>query len=345
MQEYILYPITLFIISICTLTYGCTYESNPLMSSEESADLYPNRSNIESNTTDQESLTRKTKDLSIHRDTELQDLNIRDMEGSDLYSEVDLTIDGTVEDQDLTELDLSIPHILDQGLINDVSPPPDRDAELGSPTPSEMWTPLDLSQVDAYAIPRSAKIFAREHPNYASIPNIVSMAISNTTLHIPIHIYLIDSEIWTNPEQLIPYLNLVEAYFHQARIQLDFTFPQGEAPAWTDEINQVHLYFAQAMRNPSGAIPDGFGNLPAGKAVINDRLMDRPHVHMNPLFLPGKPIGHEIGHVLGLPHVNVRRFLMAQGTSARNQLELSPQEAVIMRIMALYRFGGDILNE
>ena len=81
------------------------------------------------------------------------------------------------------------------------------------------------------------------------------------------------------------------------------------------------------------------------RIFTKSHTMDRSHVHMNPLFLPGKPIRHEIGHVLGLPHVNVRRFLMAQGTSARNQLELSPEESVIMRIMALYRFGGEIIDD
>ena len=229
-----------------------------------------------------------------------------------------------------TELDATIP------FISDIGP-----NDLPYMT---SWEPLDLSEVDAYRIPRSAKIFARLHPDYDTIPNTVTIAVSNVMIRVPISVYLIDSTIWTESSQLLPYFELVNDYFHQARIQLVFTFRQGQAPLWEANIDQLHIYFTNAMMNPSGAIPDGFGNLPAGKAVLNDRLMNRSHVHANPLFLPGKPIGHEIGHVLGLPHVTPRTFLMAQGTSVSNQLDLTPDEAVIMRIMALHRFGGESIE-
>ena len=219
------------------------------------------------------------------------------------------------------------------------------DAEPPPPPYEATWAPHDLSRVDAYSIPSSAKIFAGQHPAYRMIPEIIALATSNRTIRVSIDVYLIDSRIWTEPEQLMPYFALVSDYFTQARIQLSFTFQEGRAPAWEAARDQLHLYFAYRMMNPRGAIPDGFGNLPAGKAVLNDQLMDRPHVHMNPLFLPGKTIGHEIGHVLGLPHVNPRNFLMAQGTSARNQLDLTAEESVIMRVMALHRFGGEVIDD
>ena len=231
-----------------------------------------------------------------------------------------------------------------------VEPPVDRapprpDAAPPPPPYDDVWEPHDLSRVDAYAIPSSAKIFAGQHPNYRMIPETVARATSNRTIRVPIDVYLIDSAIWTEPAQLLPYFALTRDYFGQARIDLRFTFREGPAPAWEEAPDQLHLYFTAAMMNPRGAIPDGFGNLPAGKAVLNDQLMDRAHVHRNPLFRPGKTIGHEIGHVLGLPHVNPRNFLMAQGTAARNELDLTAEESVIMRIMALHRFGGELLEE
>ena len=228
-------------------------------------------------------------------------------------------------------------------LVDRAPPPPD--AAPPPPPYDDVWEPHDLSRVDAYAIPSSAKIFAGQHPSYRMIPETVARATSNRTIRVPIDVYLIDSAIWTEPAQLLPYFALTRDYFGQARIDLRFTFREGPAPAWEEAPDQLHLYFTEAMMNPRGAIPDGFGNLPAGKAVLNDQLMNRPHVNRNPLFLPGKTIGHEIGHVLGLPHVNPRRFLMAQGTAAQNRLDLTAEESVIMRIMALHRFGGELLEE
>ena len=244
--------------------------------------------------------------------------------------EVERTSEADMYDQEELRTDLDVPVPIDQGIRSDL-----HSDQAG-------WQPLELSRVNAYAIPNSAKIFAEQHPDYSTIPELITQATSNILIRIEINIYLIDSSLWTDPDQLSAYLALVKDYFIQARIQLRFTFKEGPAPAWTEEINQVHLYFTHAMRNPRGALPQGFGNLPAGKAVINDHLMDRPQLHDNPLFLPGKPIGHEIGHVLGLPHVSDRRYLMAQGTSAENQLQITAEEAVIMRVMALFRFGATI---
>lgn len=202
------------------------------------------------------------------------------------------------------------------------------------------WAAHDLTSVDVFSIPSTAKIFSNQHPNYASIPDVVETAISNTTITLNVKVYLVDSAIWTNENQLQPYFDLINEYYNQARIYLDFEYGSGEPPEWDEDINQLHLLFAEAMQNPAGNIPDGFGNLPAGKAVLNDQLMDRVVNHVEPLFNPGKPIGHEIAHVIGLPHVDSLNFLMAQGTTSNNQLDISKQEAVVMRIMALYRFGA-----
>ena len=270
------------------------------------------------------------------------------------YVNVDISMQEVANDFGVMESDFAqifndYGQLPDQFLMSNVDmSEPSEDLDLGidmlPPYVEGVWSPHDLSGVDAYAIPNSAKIFAARHPAYRNIPDIVMAATSNTLIQVPVDIYLIDSMIWVEPEQLSPYLTLVNQYFNQASIRFIFSFKEGEAPAWNNQKDQFHLFFARAMTNPSGAIPDGFGNLPAGKAVINDQIMNRAQVHDNPLFLPGKPIGHELGHVLGLPHVPARNFLMAQGTSARNQLDLSPEEAVIMRIMALHRFGGVLVD-
>ena len=249
---------------------------------------------------------------------------------------VSLDAGGVLLDAGGASLDLGLDMTADMTPLQPDATPPPYD---------ETWTPHDLSGVDAYAIPSSAKIFANQHPDYQTIPETVALATSNRTIRVSIDVYLVDSTIWTEPDQLLPYFALTNDYFTQARIELNFTFREGEAPAWEEDLDQLHLYFTEAMMNPRGATPDGFGNLPAGKAVLNDQLMDRPHVHTNPLFLPGKTIGHEIGHVLGLPHLTPRNFLMAQGTAARNQLDIGPEESVIMRVMALHRFGAEIVEE
>lgn len=214
---------------------------------------------------------------------------------------------------------------------------------IANTSPAEIpipWPALDLTGVNALSIPSSAKIFSNEHPDYTTIPDIIETATSNTSITLNIKVYLIDSAIWTNEDQLKPFFDLVNEYYNQARIYLDFEFESGEPPAFEEDIDQFHLFFAAAMQSPRGNTPDGFGNLPAGKAVLNDQLLDRVVDHVEPLFNPGKPIGHEIGHVIGLPHVPSSNFLMAQGTRSDNQLDITEQEAVIMRIMALYRFGA-----
>lgn len=260
----------------------------------------------------------------------------RDISVADDAGGAALDAGGVLLDAGGASLDLGLDMTADMTPLQPDATPPPYD---------ETWTPHDLSGVDAYAISSSAKIFANQHPDYQTIPETVALATSNRTIRVSIDVYLVDSTIWTEPDQLLPYFALTNDYFTQTRIELDFDFRQGEAPAWEEDVDQLHLYFTAAMMNPRGATPDGFGNLPAGKAVLNDQLMDRPHVHTNPLFLPGKTIGHEIGHVLGLPHLTPRNFLMAQGTAARNQLDIGPEESVIMRVMALHRFGAEIVEE
>ena len=332
MPNYTLDLVRLITLALYIPIYGCTSDSDSVVLLDPSFDLSVNERLNSSSPINQGANLMDALDVSIVGHVNLQDAGTQEINEQEISpQDLGIKMDLALEDQEITSIDFS--------RVDDV------DQTLTPPSPLPTWIPLDLSQVDAYAIPRSAKIFADLHPDYARIPNLISIATSNVQVRVSVHIYLIDSEIWTHSDLLIPYLELVTAYFNQARIQLDFTFQHGQAPNWTEDVNQLHLYFARAMRNPTNRIPDGFGNLPAGKAVLNDRLMDRPHVHMNPLFLPGKPLGHEIGHVLGLPHVNARRFLMAQGTSAQNQLDLSPEEAVIMRVMALYRFGGERIDE
>ncbi|MFZ6769409.1 hypothetical protein ACO0LM_20350 [Undibacterium sp. Di26W] len=207
--------------------------------------------------------------------------------------------------------------------------------------PEYQWQPQDWSTLHAASLPRELRIFANQQPGCEANATLCAAAESNTLIGVNVDVYFKDSAIWTKPEQLLPYMELVNRYYQQARIVFHFRFrPATEIPAWTDHINQLSVIFSAAMPNPAGTVADAFGNLPAGKAVFNDVLMNRPDRHVNRYFAMGKPLGHELGHVLGLAHTQDRALLMTQGTAPQNALVITPEQALIMRMMALQRFGG-----
>ncbi|MBC3920850.1 hypothetical protein H8L32_25520 [Undibacterium sp. CY18W] len=207
--------------------------------------------------------------------------------------------------------------------------------------PEYQWQPLDWSQLHAASLPRELRIFPNQQPGCEANEAMCTAAESNRLIGIHVDVYFKDSAIWNRPEQLLPYMELVNRYYQQARIVFHFRFkPATEIPAWNDNINQLSVIFAAAMPNPAGTVADAFGNLPAGKAVFNDVLMNRPDRHANRYFAMGKPLGHELGHVLGLAHTQDKALLMTQGTSPQNALVITPEQALIMRVMALQRFGG-----
>ena len=205
------------------------------------------------------------------------------------------------------------------------------------------WQALDWSHLRAENLPRALKIFPDQQPVCTANAAICTEAESKKTIGINVDVFFKDSAIWNKPEQLAPYIELVNRYYQQARIGFNFRFrPVSEMPAWNESINQLTVIFASAMPAPAGKIADAFGNLPAGKVVFNDVLMNRQDKHANPYFLIGKPLGHELGHVLGLAHTQDKALLMTQGTSPQNALDILPEQALIMRVMALQRFGGKL---
>ncbi|MBI3731525.1 MAG: hypothetical protein HY254_24770 [Burkholderiales bacterium] len=205
------------------------------------------------------------------------------------------------------------------------------------------WQALDWSHLRAAELPRAFKISPDQQPVCEMNAAICSEAESKKIIAVSVDVFFKDSAIWNKPEQLLPYIELVNRYYQQARITFNFRFrPTNELPAWTENRNQLTVIFASAMPAPTGKVADAFGNLPAGKAVFNDVLMKRQDRHANPYFLVGKPLGHELGHVLGLAHTQDKVLLMTQGTSPQNALEILPEQALIMRVMALQRFGGKL---
>lgn len=205
------------------------------------------------------------------------------------------------------------------------------------------WQALDWSHLRATDLPRELKIFPDQQPACEANVAICREAESKKVIAVNVDVFFKDSAIWNGPEQLQPYIALVNRYYQQAHIVFNFNFlPVSELPAWTENRNQLTVIFASAMPAPAGKVADAFGNLPAGKAVFNDVLMKRQDRHANPYFLMGKPLGHELGHVLGLAHTQDKALLMTQGTSPQNALEILPEQALIMRIMALQRFGGKL---
>ncbi|PXX35358.1 hypothetical protein DFR42_12046 [Undibacterium pigrum] len=203
------------------------------------------------------------------------------------------------------------------------------------------WQARDWSHLQVTDLPRALKIFPEQQPDCALHAAICADAESKKTIVVDVDVFFKDSAIWNRPEQLPAYMALVNRYYQQASISFNFKFrPANELPAWTGNRHQLTVIFASAMPNPAGKIADAFGNLPAGKAVFNDVLMNRQDKHANPYFMMGKPLGHELGHVLGLAHTQDKALLMTQGTSPQNALDILPEQALIMRVMALQRFGG-----
>lgn len=205
------------------------------------------------------------------------------------------------------------------------------------------WQALDWSHLRAADLPRALKIFPVQQPACETNAAICAEAESQKIIAVNVDVFFKDSVIWNKPEQLLPYMELVNRYYQQARIGFNFSFrPASELPAWNDNINQLTIIFASALPTPAGKVADAFGNLPAGKVVLNDVLMRRQDKHSNPYFLVGKPLGHELGHVLGLAHTQDKTLLMTQGTSPQHALDVLPEQALIMRVMALQRFGGKL---
>lgn len=212
------------------------------------------------------------------------------------------------------------------------------DAEIGA---EYSWSPLDWSGLSIDTVPTGQKIFPAEHPNCNQHQDACASAHGADLIGIPVDVYLLDSSVWTAQEQLYPFLKLANKYFQQASIQLEFEFmPDADYPGLEGNVDRLTLVFGSRVAGPAGRIPDAFGSLPTGKAVLNDSLMSRPMLHHSALFNPGKPIGHQIGHVLGASDQERPDLLMAPGTGPDNGLTLLPTQALVLRVLGLARFGG-----
>lgn len=203
------------------------------------------------------------------------------------------------------------------------------------------WKHLTPELID-HPDTRTFRVSAGHHPRCSREPELCETALSTSWLDLDVSVFIDGSKEWSSFRQLAPYFILTRNYFRQARINL--IFKCGTLPTNVTKHPQspLKVIFGEAILNPKGRLVDGFGNLELGQAVINDQIMKRPRRHSDPHFLPGKPIGHEIGHVLGLAHVEDKRYLMAQGTSAKNKLRILPKQAVIMRSVALSLFDARV---
>lgn len=210
----------------------------------------------------------------------------------------------------------------------------------------------DCSGVDARTIAESLKIFPDWHPTYTDFPERLRKAKATTTLvmHIPVAVK-IDTAHW-KVDVVKAYLSLVNRYYRAANIVFDFaystTFDFSSGAILSRQFAkgtqaQIRLIFSENVTSPGGVVPDAFGSLPLGTAVMNKQIMNRPDLHALPFFNPVKPIGHELGHVLGLAHFGAdgTSNLMAQATSETNGLVLTKPQIVIMRFMAQHRYLGD----
>lgn len=233
----------------------------------------------------------------------------------------------------------------DAGFV-DASTPTDVEGLPACPTSALTgryeWEPLDWSGLSVSELSGEFKIFDADHPSCETALEVCQLAESDRFLQVPVQVYL-DSDIWSTRAQLENYLELVNRYFMQAALRFEFDFDSGlEVPTLEENIDQVSLIFARAMTSPAGSdTARAFGNMLLGKAVVNDSTMTRTQNSDNPYFLPGKTIGFVLGLVLGASIVDgPDQLLMAQGYGEANGLDLLPEQALIVRSIALDRFGA-----
>lgn len=221
--------------------------------------------------------------------------------------------------------------------------PPPRECPPGVLAGRYEWEPVDWSSLSPADAPDDLKVFPDLHPSCEFSPAACEVAAGDLLMGVTVRVYL-DSTIWTAPEQLTTYLELVNRYFAQAALRFDFDFrPLDEMPELHEDIDQLTLILARALPSPSGEPTEAYGHLPSGKAVVNDTVMLRPHSNENPYFVPGKTIGTMLGLVLGASFVEgPEELLMAKGTGPSNGLEILPAQALIMRVSAFARFGGSV---
>jgi hypothetical protein len=215
---------------------------------------------------------------------------------------------------------------------------------------SEYSQPIqDCSRVNTDEISAGLKIFPEYHPIYSNHPDTLSKALNTLDFTVTITVDLhVDTDYWI-PEDVIAFGRFVNNYYEAANVKFLFTCSTYSSSASgplsvlsrripADSSCGLRLYFTDKLAGASGEVSDGFGNLPSGTAVINHRIMARPVASTLPCFNTVKPMGHELGHVLGLAHTSDKRNLMTQGTSADNSVKLLPEQIVIVRFMALYRY-------
>jgi hypothetical protein len=207
----------------------------------------------------------------------------------------------------------------------------------------------DCSRVNVNEISAGLKIFPEYHPIYSKHPDTLNKALNTLDFMVTVAVDLhVDTDYWT-PEDVIAFSRCVNNYYEAANIRFLFTCSTYASSASeplsvlsrripSDSSAILRLYFTDNLAGASGEVSDGFGNLPSGTAVINHRIVARPVANALPNFNTVKPMGHELGHVLGLAHTSDKINLMCQGTSADNSVKLLPEQIVIVRFMALYRY-------
>lgn len=228
-------------------------------------------------------------------------------------------------------------------------------ASIDALTVDDYWRPTqDCSAVNTANITNDLKAFPDWHPNYDHFPVTLNNAKKTLAykMVIPVEVR-IDTRYWSE-SAVKNHLTYVNRYYRAANIYFqysysttfDFTssrilsryFPNGTS-------GKIHLIFSDNITAPSGAQSDAWGSLPLGTAVINKQIMTRSWSNDLPYFNPVKPIGHQLGRVLGLADYGSygSEFLMSLGTEKTNGLTLLLRQMVIQRFMATYRFNGSFI--
>lgn len=226
-----------------------------------------------------------------------------------------------------------------------------------------IWLLFSAGWYSVYPSVKSASNLSNQEQNIVVEPsekfsqtNISVFSNNNEWLLLPVVFHLNQSQRWRSPDRLQAVLAETQRIFNQARIQLDISFVQTDAPT-----PYIDVYFVPEIRFRNRSINGISYQRRSREIYVRDNVSlrkipdQRPQT---PLPLPNywlksgfnttikvdsesaeqaRTISHEIGHQLGLFHRRQLNLLEASGTTG---WQLDPQEVATMRRIAINRFGN-----